>query len=489
MCLLVEDSGSICPRAPPGVEATQPLPVAQSGLGGSPENTAGLVSPGPLAVAADGSVLIADRARDQILRWRDGTLSVVAGDALAGYVGDGLPATEAEIDGPGEIGIGPDGTIFFVDSGNSRIRAIAPDGVIRTVAGDGTVGNTGDGGPATAAAINPGGLAVSPTGSLYISSGSDIRVVDPNGIIHTLVAGGPPYGADVEVNGSPTAFFPDSMALDAQGDLVVFSFSPKLLFEVSPAGKVTELAANYATALSMAPDGSVLVAEHDAGIERVRGAAVAAAFGPADATGDATGHDLVADGVAEAPDGTVYADTYAGDGASDETGLYAISPDGAARPLAVSTPIAATLPADGAVGFPEAVYPPAHEPAVLASPTGCPSSQAVVPFDATATAAARRLVQDWGPDLAHELVGSDRAVWPALIADAVTVGPAGTEHIDSLAAAATDLYAPVIARACGKALVRDSLAAVIGPSPYTSVVLHLFVLDRNGTPLVYFVDA
>lgn len=130
--------------------------------------------------------------------------------------------------------------------------------------GDGTANFDGE--PATAVPLDPSGLAVGPSGTLWIDSGSDILQVAPDGMISTVAKGGPPAGVDVDVDGMPTAFFPTSMALNGQGDLIVFSFSPKLLFEVTPAGQVIQLAEDYATALSSAPDGSALVAERSTGI-------------------------------------------------------------------------------------------------------------------------------------------------------------------------------------------------------------------------------
>ena len=105
-----------------------------------------------------------------------------------------------------------------------------------------------------------------------MGSNSAIVEVHPDGLVTTLVAGGPPYGVDVNAAGTPMAFFPTAMAFDGQGDLLVFSFSPKELFSVDPASaQVTLIGQNYANALAPAPDGSVLVAEHGGSPERVSG--------------------------------------------------------------------------------------------------------------------------------------------------------------------------------------------------------------------------
>jgi len=111
-----------------------------------------------------------------------------------------------------------------------------------------------------------------------------------------------------------------------------------------------------------------------------------------------------------------------------------------------------------------------------------------MPFDRKALAAARQLVLAWGSNLGEELLGSDRAWWTGVITRFSGLGPAGSEVIDSTVSAGRDLYAPVVARACGTALLRDSIVAVIGPSTYSFAVLHLYMLDRGGTPLVYYMN-
>ncbi len=446
--------------------------------------TPGLVGPGPLAIAPDGGVLIADDDRDQILEWHSGALSVVAGDGLSGFSGDGGPAVDAELDDPGPIAVGPDGTIYFVDQGNNRVRAVAADGTITTVAGDGTLGldSTGvDGLPATSVPLNPLGLAVSPEGILYVASDSAIIEVSPEGFVSTLVAGGPPAGVDVNAGGTPTAFYPTAMAFDGQGDLLVFSFSPKELFSVNPAsGQVTLIGQNYANALAPAPDGSVLVAEHGGPPERVSGTTTTEL--PLTDPLRGRKYPLVADGIAETANGTVYVDTDPGDGFNQQVDLYEVTGD-TVQPVPVTTPELGSLPAPGAPGFSASVFPlstPAH--GTDAALTSCPSQVGVVPFTPAAEATARLMLGLWNTDFSYDLHASDRSFWPQLIATYVggrqTVGPASP--------AAGTLYAPAIAAACGQQLVRDSVTVVMEASEYSFALEHLYLLDRDGTPLVYF---
>jgi len=482
MCLLVESARQLCPQTPRRLVAGDVVPSARNGALTLPQ---GVVRPGPLAIAQNGGLLVSDTERNQILEWRDGTVSVVAGDGLEGFSGDGGPALDAELDGPGELAVGKDGTIYFDDGGNDRVRAISPSGTITTVAGDGPTGeggDVGDGEAATDVPLNPSGVAVAPDGTLYVSSSSDIRTVAPDGVISTLVRGGPPYGGDVSVGGTTLVFDPSSLAFEGNGDLVVFNFSPKELLQVDPVdGALSELGLDYATAVAPAPDGSVLVAEHGGNPERISSDTVAALNSAAP-----SGSILVVDGIAEAANGTVYVDTTYGDGFNDGSGLYT-DENGVLQPLPVSSSLASSLPHLGAPGFPAAVYPysrAAHgrHPA-LAS---CPSLTGVVPFPHAALAAARSMLGLWNSDFSYDLHASDRAWWAGDVATFTTGELDGRQTVGSMEAVAKTLYAPAIEAACGRKLVEDSIAVVMEPSAYDLGYQHVYLIDRDGSPLVYF---
>ena len=124
----------------------------------------------------------------------------MAGNGSAGYGGDGGPATQAKLHMPHGVAVGPDGSLYIADRYNNRIRRVGPDGIITTVAGNGVAGYGGDGGPATQARLNyPMGVAVAPGGILYIAGYIEdrIRRVAPNGIITTVAGNGAfGYGGD-----------------------------------------------------------------------------------------------------------------------------------------------------------------------------------------------------------------------------------------------------------------------------------------------------
>ena len=133
-------------------------------------------------------------------------VNAVAGSGLSccsGYSGDGGPATAALLDHPAGVAVDANGDLFIADTGNNVIREVTPAGLVSTVAGNGSAGYSGDGGPATAAQLRLGntflpfgtaqvvGLAVDAHGDLFIADAGNgaIREVSPNGTITTVVNG------------------------------------------------------------------------------------------------------------------------------------------------------------------------------------------------------------------------------------------------------------------------------------------------------------
>ncbi len=118
------------------------------------------------------------------------TVDTIAGSAQ-GFSGDGGLAKDARLTRPKGVVAGPDGSVYFSDN-NLRVRRIDPDGIITTVAGSGSYSYSGDGGPAIQAGIRPQGLAVGSDGSLYIADTFNRRVrrVGPDGIITTVAGNG-----------------------------------------------------------------------------------------------------------------------------------------------------------------------------------------------------------------------------------------------------------------------------------------------------------
>ena len=148
----------------------------------------------PLAVAVDnlGNLYIGDSDSNRIRKVdSSGIIQTIAGNGTSGFAGDGGPATSAEIDSPLAVAVDGSGNLYIGDTGNMRVRKVDAHGVISTIAGNGTEGDSGDGGPATSAELGfITGLALDKSGNLYVADGENnkIRMVDTNGAI-TTVAG------------------------------------------------------------------------------------------------------------------------------------------------------------------------------------------------------------------------------------------------------------------------------------------------------------
>jgi trimeric autotransporter adhesin len=134
--------------------------------------SAGLTGPYGITVDAPGNIYIADALSDciRMVTKSTGIITTVAGNGIQGYAGDGGPATSAGLYYPNCVAVDASGNIFFSDGSNGRLRKVTKSsGIITTVAGNGTKGYSGDGGPATSASFNsPYGIAVDASGTIYI---------------------------------------------------------------------------------------------------------------------------------------------------------------------------------------------------------------------------------------------------------------------------------------------------------------------------------
>jgi uncharacterized protein (TIGR03437 family) len=244
------------------------------GFGGDngPAAKAQLDSPGGVAVDSAGNLYIADtgnyrirKANNRIRKVSNGVITTVAGNGTQGFSGDGGAATSAELFLGGFAGIAVDsvGNLYFADSGNNRIRKVT-NGVITTVAGNGTPGFSGDNGPAASAGLSaPIGIAADSAGNLYIADRNNGRIRKvSNGVIATvagsgmgvisIVAGsgmaaraGGGLAGFVGDNGPATSaelYYPNAVAVDAGGNLYIVD-SDGVVCKVSN-GVITTVAGN-----------------------------------------------------------------------------------------------------------------------------------------------------------------------------------------------------------------------------------------------------
>lgn len=181
--------------SPSGIIST----IAGTGVAGNTGNggqatQAQIGSPVGLTFASDGSLYFTDATMHVIRKINpSGIISTIAGNGVAGYTGDNGPAAAAQINRPLAIFFLPDGSLLFSDSGNHVLRQILPNGNIRTYAGNGVRGYSGDNGPATDASFNEPDVTYADTnGALYVvdSGNNVIRKIEPGGIIRTIVGNG-----------------------------------------------------------------------------------------------------------------------------------------------------------------------------------------------------------------------------------------------------------------------------------------------------------
>jgi hypothetical protein len=221
--------------------------AAGFGGDGGPAASGTLQQPMAVAWLGDGSALVADFGNHRIRRISpSGQITTVAGTGTDGYSGDGGAATSAQLSWPIDVEPTADGGFLIADLGNKRVRRVSPAGLITTVAGTGQGGSQGDGGPATSARVGaPTGVAVTTDGGFLIADANAQRVrrVSPDGTITRVAGDGSAGGAG---DGGPAVAaqlnVPVGVAALPDGGFLVAEYEGHRVRRVSATGVITRVA-------------------------------------------------------------------------------------------------------------------------------------------------------------------------------------------------------------------------------------------------------
>ena len=198
------------------------------------------------ALGSTGTLYIADTANNVVRSVVNGVISNVAGTGKAGYAGDGSAASSAQLNGPQGLAVDAAGNLYVADTGNHRVRKVATNGTISTVAGTGTAGSGGDGSAAGSAQLNvPLAVAVDAAGNLYIAEfgGNRVRKVAANGNIGTFAGNGiTGFAGDGGQAASARLFGPRGVAVDSAGNVYIADTANNRVRQVAPNGVITTVA-------------------------------------------------------------------------------------------------------------------------------------------------------------------------------------------------------------------------------------------------------
>lgn len=232
-----------------------------------PAASALLHTPESVALDPAGNLFISDTLNHRIRRVAaNGTISTIAGTGVSGFSGDGGAALGAQLNSPGAIAVDGDGRVVFFDKSNSRVRVIERSGTIRTVAGNGVYGSAANG--AQAVASNLGtirGIAVDVRGMIYLADNNFNRVwrVEPNGLIRVHAGtGGPSFGGDGGPATAAQIRTPSGMVFDAEGNLWIGDSGNARVRRVSADGVISTIAG---TGVSNWPQEGGIAAENPLG--------------------------------------------------------------------------------------------------------------------------------------------------------------------------------------------------------------------------------
>jgi uncharacterized protein (TIGR03437 family) len=222
---------------------------------GAAEQSAALTQSGSLAVDAQNDVFVDQLARVSEVSSATQLINTVAGNGTSGYSGDNGPGTAAQIGGSAGVAVDANGNLYIADGANGRVRKVDTTGAITTFAGGGT--SKADGVSATTAALNnPVAVAADPQGNVYIAeySGNRIRVVNAGGTIRTIAGNGPQgFSGDGAVSTNASLNGPADVKVDPQGNVYIADSMNSSIRKLTPLATLpTPAISTIANAGSMA---------------------------------------------------------------------------------------------------------------------------------------------------------------------------------------------------------------------------------------------
>ena len=225
---------------------------------GSAATMAELQTPSGVAVDTAGNIFIADQNGSCIRKVStSGIITTIAGSShsITGYSGDMGPATDAALYWPEGLATDVFGDVYIADQNNCVIRKVDATGIITTIAGNGSIGYSGDGGPATAALLyHPADITVDVSGNLYFVDQDNcaVRKIDAaTGFITTIAGNGSPgFAGDGGPATASQLAFPQGIASDSSGNIYVADFYNRRIRKIDAAGNISTVAGNGTTVFS-----------------------------------------------------------------------------------------------------------------------------------------------------------------------------------------------------------------------------------------------
>ncbi len=265
------------------VDAATHLLTLAAGAGSADFN-----GPEGIAVDSAGDIYIADTSNHRIRKITNGIVATIAGNGAPGFGGDNGPAMNGQLSSPSGVSVDSAGDLYIADSGNHRIRKVTSC-VITTIAGDGTAGFGGDDGPATSAQLNnPLGVAVSAAGDLYIADSDNYRIRKvTNGVIATVAGNGTAgFSGDGGTAVRAGLNFPADVSVDSAGNLYIAdAFNNRIRTPKVSNRVIASVATQFSGPIGVAVDlaGKLYIADRDSGrIRKVAGGLITTLAGGSD---------------------------------------------------------------------------------------------------------------------------------------------------------------------------------------------------------------